>query len=61
VLLWVYYSAQILLFGAEFTRVFAYRYGSRARQAALQNPEASGTTAQRIYRLRSSSLTSVPR
>ena len=29
ILLWVYYSAQILLFGAEFTYVFATRYGSR--------------------------------
>lgn len=30
-LAWVYYSAQIFLFGAEFTRVFALRYGSLAR------------------------------
>jgi membrane protein len=30
VLLWVYYSAQILLFGAEFTQVYANRKGSRA-------------------------------
>ncbi len=29
VLLWVYYSAQIFLFGAEFTWVYAQRYGSR--------------------------------
>jgi len=29
-LLWIYYSAQIFLLGAEFTRVFAYRHGSRA-------------------------------
>lgn len=28
ILLFVYYSAQILLIGAEFTRVFANRYGS---------------------------------
>jgi membrane protein len=27
-LLWVFYSAQILLFGAEFTRVYADTYGS---------------------------------
>lgn len=27
ILLWVYYSAQILLFGAEFTKVYAQRYG----------------------------------
>jgi membrane protein len=29
VLLWVYYSAQIFLFGAEFTKVYAHRYGSK--------------------------------
>jgi membrane protein len=28
-LLWVYYSSQIFLFGAEFTRVYADRHGSR--------------------------------
>ncbi len=29
VLLWVYYSAQILLYGAEFTQVYANRIGER--------------------------------
>ena len=29
ILLWVYYSSMILLFGAEFTRVYAERHGSR--------------------------------
>ncbi len=29
-LLWIYYSAQIFLLGAEYTRVFAYEYGSRS-------------------------------
>lgn len=28
-LLWVFYSAQILLFGAEFTKIYSNRYGSR--------------------------------
>ena len=28
-LLWVYYSAQILLFGAEFTQVYTNQFGSR--------------------------------
>jgi membrane protein len=32
-LLWIYYSAQIFLFGAEFTAVYALRYGSRVRPA----------------------------
>jgi membrane protein len=30
VLVWVYYSAQIFLLGAEFTKAYAYRHGSRA-------------------------------
>ena len=30
-LLWIYYSAQIFLLGAEFTCVVAYEYGSRRR------------------------------
>ena len=29
VLLWVYYNAQIVLAGAEFTRVYAESHGSR--------------------------------
>src|SRR6185437_12825183 len=29
VLLWVYYSAQVFLFGAELTRGYACRFGSR--------------------------------
>lgn len=29
VLIWVYYSTQIFLLGAEFTKVYTYRYGSR--------------------------------
>ncbi len=33
VLLWVYYSAQIFLFGAEFTWAFSHRFGSRRGQA----------------------------
>lgn len=32
VLLWVYYSAQIFLFGAEFTWVYSHRFGSRKEQ-----------------------------
>jgi len=37
-LLWVYYSAQILFFGAEFTQVYARKHGSMA-QAAEKSPE----------------------
>jgi membrane protein len=31
ILLWVYYSAQIFLFGAEFTQVYANKYGREVR------------------------------
>jgi len=31
VLLWIYYSAQIFLFGAEFTKVYATYLGSHRR------------------------------
>ena len=31
-LLWVYYSAQIFLFGAEFTKAYAIAHGSRRRK-----------------------------
>lgn len=44
VLVWVYYSAQIFLLGAEFTWVYAHRYGSRRGQdkpaTAQQSMEA---------------------
>lgn len=33
-LLWVYYSAQIFLLGAEFTKAYAYHHGSRARHSS---------------------------
>lgn len=33
VLMWVYYSAQILLLGAAFVRVYSDRYGSHSRPA----------------------------
>lgn len=36
VILWVYYSAQIFFFGAEFTQVYAHTYGSRAKGAPEQ-------------------------
>lgn len=43
-LLWVYYSAQILFFGAELTQVYAQTYGSQirpARYAISTHPERS--------------------
>jgi len=41
VLLWVYYSAQILLFGAEFTQVYARRFGSRILPTRGATPRPS--------------------
>lgn len=40
-LVWIYYSSQIVLFGAEFTRVYANEYGSRvvADDNAVPAPE----------------------
>jgi membrane protein len=48
-LLWVYYSAQILLFGAEFTQVYARRFGSRLAPAegavrVISNLELGGSS-----------------
>lgn len=42
-LLWVFYSAQILFFGAEFTQVYARRFGSQIQPAenAMPVDEAS--------------------
>jgi len=34
ILMWVYYSAQILLFGAEFTRLYAIKCGSHVKPEA---------------------------
>lgn len=31
-LIWIYYSAQIFLMGAEFTRIYSYAFGSRKDQ-----------------------------
>lgn len=39
VMVWVYYSAQIFLLGAEFTWVYAHRYGSRRGQTPMRKPE----------------------
>ena len=41
VLIWVYYTAQIVLLGAEFTAVYAQRYGSRRTQGLSRERPAS--------------------
>ncbi|HWN94945.1 MAG TPA: YihY/virulence factor BrkB family protein [Methylomirabilota bacterium] len=47
VLLWVYYSAQILFFGAEFTQVYANRFGKKLEPAknAMWAPGPKEATA----------------
>jgi membrane protein len=37
VLIWVYYSAQVFFFGAEFTKVYAETFGSQKSTADSQN------------------------
>ena len=39
VMVWVYYSAQIFLLGAEFTWVYAHRCGSRRGQTPMRKPD----------------------
>ncbi len=41
-LLWVYFGAQIFLFGAEFTWVYSNTYGSRATQGTEKEPDGAG-------------------
>jgi membrane protein len=38
ILLWIYYSSQILFFGAEFTKAYADAYGSRIRPSPHAEP-----------------------
>lgn len=45
-LLWIYYSAQILLFGAEFTQVYANNYGSKIVPEGEEVPAQVGVTAE---------------
>ena len=40
-MIWVYYSAQIFLFGAEFTWVYAHRLGSRRAEPHPANASAT--------------------
>lgn len=64
ILLWVYYSAQIVLFGAEFAQVYTRRYGSHKvatqpstvvreqTSARLQLPAVTATRAQQKWSAR---------
>ena len=43
---WIYYSSQILFFGAEFTQVYANRFGSKIRPAKDAEPVTERMRAQ---------------
>jgi membrane protein len=45
-LVWINYSAQILFLGAEFTQVYATRYGSQLRLKRRATPRSSERPAQ---------------
>lgn len=45
-LLWIYYSAQILFLGAEFTQVYAHRHGSKSGNAQPNQRTETRATAQ---------------
>jgi membrane protein len=44
ILIWVYYSAQILFFGAEFTQVYANANGSRIRSISTGKNDRKAST-----------------
>ena len=58
VLLWVYYSAQIFLLGAEFTWVYAQTFGS---MRASGGPGAAGAQAAAGGSLRAGAVASAAR
>jgi membrane protein len=47
VLVWIYDSAQIVLLGAEFTRVYANRFGAKVRPGPEAIPAQSAAAARR--------------
>jgi membrane protein len=49
-LIWVYYSTQILLFGAEFTHVYATRHGTGKHQDLREGPPRSEATRPVVER-----------
>jgi len=45
-LVWIYYSAQIVLLGAEFTRVYANRFGAKVRPSPQAVPAQESAAAR---------------
>jgi membrane protein len=46
ILIWIYYSAQILFFGAELTQVYTNKYGSRMKPAKDAEPITSSDRSE---------------
>ena len=63
VIVWIYYSAQIFFFGAEFTHIYAETYGTEAKagakQPATQEPAKPDGKAQEIRGEAPKSMTAV--
>jgi membrane protein len=51
VIVWVYYSAQIFFLGAEFTREYATRHGSKRGDVELQQPPANEDMVERAQNI----------
>jgi membrane protein len=49
VLVWVYYSAQVVLFGAEFTQVYVNKYGAGSRPAAGATSSGTRRAAELLH------------
>jgi uncharacterized BrkB/YihY/UPF0761 family membrane protein len=43
VLVWVYYSAQLFFFGAEFTKIYTETFGSRLDARLAVSPQTPGS------------------
>ena len=51
VILWVYYSSQIFFFGAELTRAYSVRHGSRRLDAANSDYGSDASMVERARRI----------
>lgn len=60
-LVWVYYSAQLVLFGAEFTHAYAQAYGSRSKRQAADRPSLRSSLPQTNGQTASAAPTEVPK
>ncbi len=59
-LIWIYYSAQILFFGAEFTQVYANNYGSKIVPEGEEEAAQPGSKPTREVKPRSGLQPAIP-